>query len=185
MLSAQRPRHCIWVDIDFASIGQFAPSCTEMIVELLGDSCSKVFSAFRSVDVFLTTDLSEAEQKDEEQEHTHALVGADGAHTDWLGIATFSPGRLTRAAIIRIDQIWRSSNNAGLALHQVSNLLANTISHEIGHTLGLDHSTYQNDVMHDGLVHGIHSFCPPAFHPYQIYAMNRAIYLHKKEQAHR
>ncbi|MDP5017817.1 MAG: hypothetical protein NWQ43_11025 [Dolichospermum sp.] len=45
-------------------------------------------------------------------------------------------------------------------LGQLSNLIANTITHEIGHTLGLDHLLLPTDVMHNGINHRIHSLMP-------------------------
>ncbi|MDJ0746995.1 MAG: hypothetical protein QNJ32_27135 [Xenococcaceae cyanobacterium MO_167.B27] len=41
------------------------------------------------------------------------------------------------AIIVRIDKICPASYLANLTLNQLSNLIANTIPHEIGHTLGL------------------------------------------------
>lgn len=86
---------------------------------------------------------------------------------------------VTDRAIIRIDQIFYASDNARLNVNQQSNLIANTIAHEIGHTLGLDHSALPTDVMHNGLVHTVHSLMPPSFHAEQINSMNNAIRKYK------
>ncbi|MFE1745671.1 zinc-dependent metalloprotease family protein [Coleofasciculus sp. H7-2] len=145
----------------------------EAIATILIDAFSKLYGAFRSVKVFLTSDLPDTQEWGEE--FTHVYVFADNQPVDYLGVATFQLGMVTDRAIVRIDQIFNASYNASLNVNQLSNLIANTIAHEIGHTLGLDHSGLQTDVMYDGLDHTIHSLMPPSFHASQINSMNNAI----------
>ena len=146
------------------------------LIEVLADVFAKVFSAFRSVNVFLTSDPPD--RRDWEK-FTHVYVYVDRQPVDYLGIASFSHGKVTDLAAVRIDQIFNASDLASLNFNQLSNLIANTIAHEIGHTLGLDHSQLHTDVMHDGLDHRIHSLMPPSFHAEQIVLMNNAIFRHK------
>ena len=165
-------RHCIWIDISGMSID----SEDRTLIEVLADVFAKVFSAFRSVNVFLTSDPPD--RRDWEK-ITHVYVYVDRQPVDYLGIASFSHGKVTDLAAVRIDQIFNASDLASLNFNQLSNLIANTIAHEIGHTLGLDHSQLHTDVMHDGLDHRIHSLMPPSFHAEQIILMNNAIFRHK------
>ena len=165
-------RHCIWIDISGMSID----SEDRTLIEVLADVFAKVFSAFRSVNVFLTSDPPD--RRDWEK-ITHVYVYVDRQPVDYLGIASFSHGKVTDLAAVRIDQIFNASDLASLNFNQLSNLIANTIAHEIGHTLGLDHSQLHTDVMHDGLDHRIHSLMPPSFHAEQIVLMNNAIFRHK------
>ncbi len=143
----------------------------------MADALAKVFSAFRSIHVFLTSDPPD--QREWRQNFTHVYVFVDLEPVDYLGIASFSHGKVTDIAAIRIDEILNASLRASLNLSQLSNLIANTIAHEIGHTLGPDHSHLSTDVMHDGLDHRIHSLMPPSFHAEQIILMNNAIRKHK------
>ncbi|MEA5612024.1 matrixin family metalloprotease [Nodularia spumigena] len=147
------------------------------MLEVMADALAKVFSAFRSVNVFLTSDPPE--EKEWGQNFTHIYVLVDQQPVDYLGIASFSHGQVTNIAAVRVDQILGASYLASLNLAQLSNLIANTIAHEIGHTLGLDHSHLPTDVMHDGLEHRIHSLMPPSFHAEQIILMNNAIRKYK------
>ena len=165
-------RHCIWIDIS----GMSVDSEDRTLIEVLADVFAKVFSAFRSVNVFLTSDPPD--RRDWEK-ITHVYVYVDRQPVDYLGIASFSHGKVTDLAAVRIDQIFNASDLASLNFNQLSNLIANTIAHEIGHTLGLDHSQLHTDVMHDGLDHRIHSLMPPSFHAEQIVLMNNAIFRHK------
>lgn len=167
-----RDRHCIWIDISGMSID----SEDRTLIEVLADVFAKVFSAFRSVNVFLTSDPPD--RRDWEK-FTHVYVYVDRQPVDYLGIASFSHGKVTDLAAVRIDQIFNASDLASLNFNQLSNLIANTIAHEIGHTLGLNHSQLHTDVMHDGLDHRIHSLMPPSFHAEQIVLMNNAIFRHK------
>jgi hypothetical protein len=167
-------RYCIWVDISGMSIESKEKGT---MLEILADAFAKVFSAFRSINVFLTSELPE--QKEWGKNFTHVYVFVDRQPVDYLGIASFCHGKVTDRAAVRIDQILNASYLASLNFNQLSNLIANTIAHEIGHTLGLDHSQLPNDVMHDGLDHRIHSLMPPSFHAEQIILMNNAIRKHK------
>ena len=167
-------RHCIWVQVGDLAV----PEAKRQIwSEILADAFSKVFSAFRSVNLFLTTDPPEGREWGED--FTQVLVLAEDKSVDYLGIASFSPSQVTKIAVVRIDRICNASDLADLGLNQLSNLIANTIAHEIGHTLGLDHSDLNTDVMHDGLDHRVHSLMPPSFHAEQIVLMNHAISKHK------
>ncbi len=172
--SLQQTRHCIWVDIYGVNLNTQEK---ETLLEILTDSLAKVFSAFRSVNVFLTSDSPDS--KEWGQDFTHVYVFAEQDAVDYLGIASFNHNRVTDHAAVRIDQILGVSYQANLNLNQLSNLIANTVAHEIGHTLGLDHSKLPTDVMHDGLDHRIHSLMPPSFHAEQIILMNNAIRRHK------
>lgn len=174
IIKDQELRHCIWVDI--SGIVNTTDNNSTML-EIMADALSKVFSAFRSVHVFLTSD--EPEEKEWGRNFTHVYVFADQKPVDYLGIASFRHHQVTDIAGVRIDQIFHTSNQANLNLGQLSNLIANTIAHEIGHTLGLDHSLLPTDVMHDGLDHRIHSLMPPSFHVGQIISMNKAIRQYK------
>ena len=163
-------RRCIWVDVAGMDV---ASENKEAIAAILIDAFSKLYGAFRSVKVFLTSDPPDLKEWGED--FTHVYVFADNQPVDYLGVASFNLGRVTDRAIVRIDQIFKASYSAGLSLNQLSNLIANTIAHEIGHTLGLEHSALPTDVMHDGLEHVIHSLMPPSFHAEQINSMNNAI----------
>ncbi len=163
-------RRCIWVDVAGMDV---ASENKEAIAAILIDAFSKLYGAFRSVKVFLTSDPPDLKEWGED--FTHVYVFADNQPVDYLGVASFNLGRVTDRAIVRIDQIFKASYSAGLSLNQLSNLIANTIAHEIGHTLGLEHSALPTDVMHDGLDHVIHSLMPPSFHAEQINSMNNAI----------
>jgi hypothetical protein len=166
--------HCIWinagwVDLDLAS--QSLP------IEVFEDAFAKVFSAFRSINVFLTSD-----QPDEQQwgdRFTHVGLIIDKEPVDYLGVASFCQGGVTDRAIVRLDQIINISERVNLSFSQLSNLIANTIAHEVAHTLGLDHSELPADVMNNGLDHRIYSLMPPSFHAEQITQMNYAIHQHQ------
>lgn len=171
---SDQKRHCIWVDISQVLIGIQAKST---LINLIEDALSKVFSSLRSVNVFLTSEPPDQRQWGENFTHVYLLF--DHEQVDYLGIASFSPGKVTNVAVVRLDQILYASYSVDLSLEQLSNLIANTITHEIGHTLGLDHSNLPTDVMHDGLDHKIHSLMPPSFHAEQIIFMNYAINQYK------
>ena len=164
------PPRYIWVDVAEIDI---ASENKEAIIPILVDAFSKLYGAFRSINVFLTSDSPDP--KEWRENFTHVYVFADNQPVDYLGIASFRLGTVTDRAIVRLDQIFNASYNAGLNNNQFSNLIANTIAHEIGHTLGLDHSALPTDVMHDGLDYVIHSLMPPSFHAEQINSMNNAI----------
>jgi len=163
-------RRCIWVDVSGMDV---APESREAIFSLLMDAFSKLYGAFRSIKVFLTSEPPDPKEWGED--FTHVYIFVDSQPVDYLGVASLKSGMVTDRAIIRIDQVFYASDNASLNVNQLSNLIANTIAHEIGHTLGLDHSALPTDVMHNGLVHTVHSLMPPSFHGEQINSMNNAI----------
>ena len=140
---------------------------------LLLDAFSKLYRAFRSVQVFLTSETPDLREWGEN--FTQVFVFADDQPVDYLGIATFQLRKVTNQAIVRIDQVFHASQYADLSHNQLSNLISNTIAHEIGHTLGLDHSALPTNVMHNGLEHNIYSLLTPSFHSSQINMMNHAI----------
>jgi hypothetical protein len=170
-------RHCIWVQVCNLELEGEDGEIWQVI---LADAFSKVFSAFRSINVFLTTEPPD--RREWQEDFTQVYVLVDDSSVDYLGIASFSLGEVTNLAAVRIDQICNASYLADLSINQLSNLIANTIAHEIGHTLGLDHSTLNTDVMHDGLDHRVHSLMPPSFHGEQITLMNHAIITHKTKR---
>jgi hypothetical protein len=172
--SAATKRHCIWVQVCNLDV---QGEEIDLWSRIFADAFSKVFSAFRSINVYLTTEPPDAREWQEDFTQVYVLV--DDSEVDYLGFASFSPGQVTNLAVVRIDQIRHASYVADLNINQLSNLIANTIVHEIGHTLGLDHSDLTTDVMHDGLDHRVHSLMPPSFHGEQITLMNHAISKHK------
>jgi hypothetical protein len=153
------------------------PENKEAINALFIDAFSKLYGAFRGINIFLTSDTPDPKEWGED--FTHVYIFADNQPVDYLGIASFRPYMVTNRAIIRIDQVFCASSRKNLSTNNLSNLIANTIAHEIGHTLGLDHSILSTDVMHDGLDHTIHSLMPPSFHAEQINLMNTAIRRYK------
>lgn len=163
--------HCIWVNACWVDID---PQTESMLIETLEDVFAKVFSAFRSINVFLTSEPPNSQQWGDRFTHIGLIV--DKEPVDYLGVASFRQGGVTDRAIVRLDQILNTSERANLSSSQLSNLIANTIAHEVAHTLGLDHSELPADVMNDGLDHRIHSLMPPSFHAEQITQMNYAIH---------
>jgi hypothetical protein len=184
ILSEGKPKqaHCIWVNACWEDTDTQTDS---MLLEILKDVFAKVFSAFRSINVFLTSDPPDPQQWGERFTHIGLILAGVASPlenrepVDYLGIASFCPGGVTDRAIVRLDQILNTADRAQLSANQLSNLIANTIVHEIAHTLGLDHSELPADVMNDGLDHRIHSLMPPSFHAEQITQMNYAIHQHQ------
>ncbi len=188
ILSTERNEkyHCIWINTE--ALGSNLLSCVDRsvdlekaswnenqvtILEALEDSFAKVFSAFRSIHVFLTSESPNVHQWGDNFTYLGLII--DREDVDYLGIASFMQGKVISRALVRLDRIISISKQVNLSSSQLSNLIANTIAHEIGHTLGLDHSALPTDVMHDGLDHRIHSLMPPSFHAEQIARMNYAI----------
>jgi hypothetical protein len=167
-------RHCVWVNAGWIDLDLCSQS---LPVEILEDTFAKVFSAFRSINIFLTSDPPDAEQWGDRFTHVGLII--DREPVDYLGVASFCNGGVTDRAIVRLDQILSISERVNLSSSQLSNLIANTIAHEVAHTLGLDHSELPADVMNDGLDHRIHSLMPPSFHAEQITQMNYAIHQHQ------
>jgi predicted RNA-binding Zn-ribbon protein involved in translation (DUF1610 family)/predicted Zn-dependent protease with MMP-like domain len=167
-------RHCVWVNAGWIDLDSSSQSLT---IEVLEDAFAKVFSAFRSINVFLTSDPPDEQQWGDLFTHVGLII--DKEPVDYLGVASFSPGAVTDRAIVRLDQILDISERVNLSFSQLSNLIANTIAHEVAHTLGLDHSELPADVMNNGLDHRIHSLMPPSFHAEQIIQMNYAIHQHQ------
>lgn len=167
-------RHCVWINagwIDLEILNRSLP------IEIIEDAFAKVFSAFRSINVFLTSDPPDEKQWGDQFTHVGLII--DQEPVNYLGVASFCNRTVTDRAIVRLDQILSISGQVNLSFSQLSNLIANTIAHEIAHTLGLDHSELPADVMNDGLDHRIHSLMPPSFHAEQITQMNYAIHQHQ------
>jgi hypothetical protein len=172
--SSTKYLYCIWVNACWSDLDLQIQS---MPIEIIEDAFAKVFSAFRSIDVFLTSEAPDPQKWGEEFTHIGLIV--DREPVNYLGVASFCQGKVTDRAIVRLDEILNISEQAQLSFSQLSNLIANTIAHEVAHTLGLDHSELPADVMNDGLDHRIHSLMPPSFHAEQITQMNYAIHQHQ------
>jgi predicted Zn-dependent protease with MMP-like domain len=166
-------RHCIWINAGWVDL----EALNRLPIEIIEDAFAKVFSAFRSINVFLTSDPPDEQQWGDRFTHVGLII--DKEPVDYLGVASFGQGKVTDRAIVRLDQILNISERVNLSFSQLSNLIANTIAHEVAHTLGLDHSELPTDVMNDGLDHRIHSLMPPSFHAEQITQMNYAIHQHQ------
>ena len=76
--SSKTKRHCIWVQV--CNLEVYGEE-RELWLEILADAFSQVFSAFRSVNVFLTTDPPN--QKDSES-CTQVYVLVDNSSVDYL-----------------------------------------------------------------------------------------------------
>jgi len=86
--------HCIWINADALGSDSIDKS---MLIEALEDSFAKVFSAFRSIHVFLTSDRPD--EKKWGGNFTYLGLIIDREDIDYLGIASFRQGVVTDRAM--------------------------------------------------------------------------------------
>jgi len=156
---SEKSRHCIWIDISNMAV---LPEYQETMSAIFMEAFSRLYGAFRGVQVFLTTEPPNSQEW--QDKFTHVYVFADSQPVDYLGVASFLLGKVTGHAIIRIDQVFYASCRGNLSISSLSNLIANTIAHD------------------DGLDYTTHGAMPPSFHAEQINLMNSAIRRYKTEE---
>lgn len=78
-------RRCIWVDVAGMDV---ASENKEAIAAIFIDAFSKLYGAFRSVKVFLTSD--HPHPKEWGEDFTHVYVFADDQPVEYLGVASFN-----------------------------------------------------------------------------------------------
>ncbi|MCT7964636.1 hypothetical protein NG791_28575 [Laspinema sp. D1] len=110
-------RHCIWVDLSGISL---ASENKEVIANIIMDGFAKVFGAFRSVNVHLTSDPPDSNKWG--TNFTHVYICADRQPVDYLGIASFKLITVTEGAIVRLDKILGASYRAIAVLNQLEQI---------------------------------------------------------------
>ncbi|TVL97423.1 MAG: hypothetical protein CV087_22350 [Candidatus Brocadia sp. WS118] len=152
--------------LDFSNV--YVPEDSlEMANELFRSAIEKVENAFLGTNVDIVIEKPHAGEYSTLDMTNIAFEGAD-----YLGIAEFDQSfNPSDNGAIRLDNIMDYASNNFLLEEQASNLLANTITHEIGHLMGLDHSNDPFDIMHDGVTQNMLDD-PPTFGMEQIQAIN-------------
>jgi len=101
---SEKSRHCIWIDISNMAV---LPEYQETMSAIFMEAFSRLYGAFRGVQVFLTTEPPNSQEW--QDKFTHVYVFADSQPVDYLGVASFLLGKVTGHAIIRIDQVFYAS----------------------------------------------------------------------------
>jgi len=84
---SEKSRHCIWIDISNMAV---LPEYQETMSAIFMEAFSRLYGAFRGVQVFLTTEPPNSQEW--QDKFTHVYVFADSQPVDYLGVASFLLG---------------------------------------------------------------------------------------------
>jgi len=140
----------------------------EEIQEMFSRSYNNLQNSFADTNVELV--LVRPESGDYSTMHIVSGLQQDGI----LGLAgqdSLSTGNPNDMGIINFNQLESEFATNALDFSERANLFSNTIMHEIGHLMGLEHNDDPGDIMHNGLTEAMWQ-SPMEFTPDQINDIN-------------
>ncbi len=143
------------------------PANEEIMLNMINDSMEKISNAFSGTNIDFVFEVP-IDKKFATLDIGNVIINS----SDHLGIAHFNENFSAESqGTIRIDNIIDVMHENDLSFDQSTNLISNTIAHEVGHMCGLDHNNDPGDIMHDGLSKNMIDN-PPSFYAEQIQSIN-------------